>query len=554
MLENDGTGADGLRHIASITVDGDLYTYDGANILKNGAVFQTGTGTLQLETELGGEFTFYFKSAAGHPAGDWQYLSPQSGVNVATPETFTYVIVDGDGDNDSATLTITVEPSPVPIAANVIASVDDDGLGGGNALSTTDDLDANQGESPASVSEAIFDGTLAPNFNGETPALVDPIKFIDTTGTVGLDNVTYTWDAVSNTLTAKVNGGDRNGLTLFTVQVDNSIDSGAGAFKVTLVNPIRHAPGDDENNATVALNYRLTDTNLDTDDGLLTITFDDDAPTAVADTDIVSNATNQAAGNVITAVNTTSSGVDAPGADGAEVSAVSGANGSANVADVSGNFTVLGAHGTLVINQDGGYTYTRTSTGPLSALDTFTYALTDSDGDASPTTLTIQINDAGVTLGGLAVTGGEVSVDEDDLASGSDPSKDPLTQPGTFSIAAPNGIDDAFVGTYQLFTNGTFNAGSLTTPLGNTLTFVSFAAGVVSYTYTLNGSGNSPDRRRRKRSVRVARGYRRGRRRRPGHGPARHQDRRRCAGCERRHRYVARGSVWADQRQRDQWA
>ena len=118
VLDNDGFGADGLREIASVKVGNDLYTYDeaGNDIYKNGGLYQADTSVLEVTTALGsgGKLTFYFTGVTGHPAGDWQYLSPQSGVNTAQQEVFTYVIVDGDGDGQSAQLIITVEPSAVP--------------------------------------------------------------------------------------------------------------------------------------------------------------------------------------------------------------------------------------------------------------------------------------------------------------------------------------------------------------------------------------------------------------------------------------------------------
>ncbi|WP_342133709.1 VCBS domain-containing protein, partial [Hydrogenophaga sp. OTU3427] len=56
--------------------------------------------------------------------------------------------------------------------------------------------------------------------------------------------------------------------------------------------------------------------------------------------------------------------------------------------------------------------------------DTYTYTLTDADGDTSTATLTITITGAndGVSITNLTAqaSGGDVRVDEDDLATGSD--------------------------------------------------------------------------------------------------------------------------------------
>jgi hypothetical protein len=83
--------------------------------------------------------------------------------------------------------------------------------------------------------------------------------------------------------------------------------------------------------------------------------------------------------------------------------------------------------------------------------------------------------------------GGDVTVDEDDLANGSDTSKESTTQIGTFTIAAGDGISSLTVGGQAVITNGTFAATSFTTALGNTLAFTGFNAvtGEITYSYTL---------------------------------------------------------------------
>ncbi|CAH1649394.1 hypothetical protein BOSEA31B_10351 [Hyphomicrobiales bacterium] len=63
--------------------------------------------------------------------------------------------------------------------------------------------------------------------------------------------------------------------------------------------------------------------------------------------------------------------------------------------DGSGNFEVNGAYGKLVINKNGGYTYTLTADAgniPANAAETFTYTVKDADGDSASATLTINLN------------------------------------------------------------------------------------------------------------------------------------------------------------------
>ena len=279
VLDNDGFGADG-GHIHSVTIEGTTYTYDpvGHTIsvtgVNPGADLLSNTGTqITVLTEIGGRIIFNFADNGLNHAGDWDYLAPSSGIDdEASQENFTYVLVDGDGDGATASLIINVLPSPVPIAADVLATVDDEGLPGGilgNGQSSGD-IDVNPDP------EHIASGSLAPNFQGDAPAASDPIKFltVGNTGVVGTETVTYSWNGTTNTLTATSARGD-----IFKVVVDSGNDTGVGNYVFTLLKPILHAPGDGENDATVVLNYQLTDVNGDADTGTLTVTIDDDTPT-----------------------------------------------------------------------------------------------------------------------------------------------------------------------------------------------------------------------------------------------------------------------------------
>ncbi len=102
-----------------------------------------------------------------------------------------------------------------------------------------------------------------------------------------------------------------------------------------------------------------------------------------------------------------------------------------------------------------------------------------------------------VTLTGLSVTGGELTVNEANLADGSAPNPGALTKTGTFSVSAPDGLTSLSIGGINVISGGVA-AGfpqSITTPLGNTLTVTGYnpATGVVSYSYTLNDNETHPD-------------------------------------------------------------
>ncbi len=89
-----------------------------------------------------------------------------------------------------------------------------------------------------------------------------------------------------------------------------------------------------------------------------------------------------------------------------------------------------------------------------------------------------------------------MTVNEDDLlasrgvgeSAGSDPSKESLTQTGTFTVSSPDGIKSLTIDGHTVISNDVFTATSFTTStLGNTLSVTGYdaATGVVSYSYTL---------------------------------------------------------------------
>ncbi|MEO6247351.1 MAG: DUF5801 repeats-in-toxin domain-containing protein [Sphingomicrobium sp.] len=246
---------------ASVTVDvfaNDTAGADGVNLTSGVALVAgslSGTGSVTYNHD--GTFTYI----------------PGSGEQGDV--TFQYTITDGDGDPSTATVTIHLLQDSVPITSTATAAVDDDGLIGGNPASVVGDIDATAGSNPASSSEAVFNGTIAVNYGGDTGSI--SFGALDqTSGTVGTETVNYSWNAASNTLTATVSGGARDGLQLFHVVVTNPV---TGAYTVTLDHNVLQTIGGNENNAVVDLTYVATDSDGDHTPGTLTITFNDDAPT-----------------------------------------------------------------------------------------------------------------------------------------------------------------------------------------------------------------------------------------------------------------------------------
>ena len=206
-------------------------------------------------------------------------LAGQTGV-----VTFQYTITDGDGDTATATATINLLGDSVPQVVNVVAAVDDDGLAGSNAAVSATDIDANVGDlDGAASSEATFRGQLSVGFGGDTGT----VSFANLAGSfvqVGSERIALSWSGT--TLTGSVAATDalnvaqaRSGTPLFTVTLSPS-----GAYTVTLLDNVLHATGGNETSAPVVeLNYVATDSDGDSDaTGKLSITFNDDVPSAVA--------------------------------------------------------------------------------------------------------------------------------------------------------------------------------------------------------------------------------------------------------------------------------
>lgn len=259
--------------------------------------------------------------------------------------------------------------------------------------------------------------------------------------------------------------------------------TGVVSYSYTLTGADQHPDGAGTNTLGEHFPVLVSDTDGDVASGSLDVIVRDDVPRAVND----SNATAATEQHVELTGNVLSN--DIQGADRIPSGPV-----------VAGTF--VGTYGTLVLAADGSYTYTLNTDdadfknlhGGGNGVETFTYTLKDADGDTSTATLTLNVTnlDDPVTLGGLDVNGGELTVYEKNLADGSAPNPGALTQSGSFTVSAPDGLQTLSVGGISVVSGGVA-AGfpqSITTVLGNTLTITGYnpATGVVSYSYTLNGT------------------------------------------------------------------
>ncbi|MBF6036702.1 retention module-containing protein [Pseudomonas sp. P155] len=459
---NSGTASETL-----LTLTGNVLTNDvqGADRVPTGPVTPgtfTGTyGTLVLNAN--GTYTYTLNT------NDADFKNLHGGGNGT--ETFAYTITDSDGDTSTANLVLQIHNNDDPV---VISG-----------------LDVNGGE--LTVYEKNLTDGSAPDSTALTQSGTFTITALDGVTTLTVGGIAVVTNGVAAGFPQSVTTPLGSTLTI----TGFNATTGVVSYSYTLVDNEAHPTANGANNLPEQFAVTVVDDNGTTANATLDVNIVDDLPKAVDDSNsgTASETLLTLTGNVLTN--------DVQGADRVPTGPVT-----------PGTFT--GTYGTLVLNANGTYTYTLNTNdadfknlhGGGNGTETFAYTITDSDGDTSTANLVLQIhnNDDPVVINGLDVNGGELTVYEKNLTDGSAPDSTALTQSGTFTITALDGVTTLTVGGIAVVTNGVA-AGfpqSVTTPLGSTLTITGFNAttGVVSYSYTLvdneahptaNGANNLPE-------------------------------------------------------------
>ncbi|WP_222833449.1 retention module-containing protein [Pseudomonas sp. SC3(2021)] len=450
-----------------LTLTGNVLTNDvqGADRVPTGPVTPgtfTGTyGTLVLNAN--GTYTYTLNTT------DADFKNLHGGGNGT--ETFAYTITDSDGDTSTANLVLNIHNNDDPVIIN--------------------GLDVNGGE--LTVYEKNLTDGSAPDANALTQSGTFTITALDGVTTLTVGGIAVVTNGVAAGFPQSVTTPLGSTLTI----TGFNAATGVVSYSYTLVDTEAHPSANGANNLPEQFAVTVVDDNGTTANATLDVNIVDDLPKAVDDSNAstASETLLTLTGNVLTN--------DVQGADRVPTGPVT-----------PGTFT--GTYGTLVLNADGTYTYTLNTNdadfknlhGGGNGTETFAYTITDSDGDTSTANLVLNIhnNDDPVIINGLDVNGGELTVYEKNLTDGSAPDSAALTQSGTFTIIALDGVTTLTVGGIAVVTNGVA-AGfpqSVTTPLGSTLTITGFnaATGVVSYSYTLvdteahpsaNGANNLPE-------------------------------------------------------------
>ncbi|HGF7511656.1 TPA: retention module-containing protein [Vibrio cholerae] len=518
---------------ASLVADGNFTTTQGSDgvvsyrldSLTDSVTGITSGGvavTLSESVDANGNYT-YTATAGGEPVftlllnqdGSYRFTLQGSLDHALNSDellvNFTVVATDFDGDTASIVLPVTILDDQPVITGLVPLSVSEADLAQGS----------NVDKQPVSV-EGQFSIQGADTVRGYAlDSSVNPVQGLTSNG-------------VAVVLSTPVDDG--NGNLTYTASAGNSaifalVLNTNGSYTFTLLGSIDHAIGSDEKQ----LNFTVVATDFDGDTAsiVLPVTILDDQPVITGlETLSVSEGDLAQGSNVDKQPVSVEGQFSIQGADtvasfalDSSVNPVQGltSNGmavtlSAPVNDGNGNLTYTAMAGsvtvfTLTLNSDGTYSFTLAA--PVEhALNSdsltlnFKVIATDFDGDTASIVLPVTVLDDQPSV----ISAQALSVNEDDLATGTDQSKESTTANGQFTTTqgadgiAHYQIDTSTSSDTRLTSQGqpvVWGAPSITTTSsGQVYTYQGIANGVViftlvlradgSYSFTLNGAVDHP--------------------------------------------------------------
>ncbi|MEE9333680.1 MAG: Ig-like domain-containing protein, partial [Granulosicoccaceae bacterium] len=364
--------------------------------------------------------------------GSYSYLPPATISGVIT-ERFTYTITDSDSETSSSTLTITINPPPLtPLARPDMDSVTAGGAAAMSNVLSNDDL----GNEPTLVASISITSTQ----NGGTFNLIadGSYNYMPPTTVSGVVTESFDYtitdsdsETSSSTLTITISpspltplarpdvnsvtaGGDTvtgdvlinddlgNEPTLVTAISITNTDNG-GVFNLQAEGSYTYTPPATISGVvTEQFAYTIIDSDGETSSSTLTITINPASLTPLARPDV----------NSVTA-----------GGDAVTGDVLSNDDLGNEPTQVTLNSTGAQIAGSLDLQDNGEYSYTPPTTVAGVITDQFTYAITDSNGETSSSTLTITVNpipltpfarpdELTVTAGSIAQAG-DVSTNDD---------------------------------------------------------------------------------------------------------------------------------------------
>ncbi|CZL53048.1 Leukotoxin [Legionella pneumophila] len=237
------------------------YAVSGNTLTASAGSTQVFTFTLNAN----GNYSFTLLAKLDHPAGaDENDITINLGSVIRA--------TDSDGDTVTAAadgLVITVDDD-TPVTGTISLVADEDNLPRGNNDTASGD-----------AAQSNLTGTLPVNFGADGAGSIDFQGMHGLSAVIGNDNITYNWNASTNTLTAYRTGGALGVNDVFKIVVNPT----TGQYTFTLLAAINHHTVADNTEGLVDpfvnLNYRVIDGDGDTAIGTLKVTIDDDIPKAI---------------------------------------------------------------------------------------------------------------------------------------------------------------------------------------------------------------------------------------------------------------------------------
>ena len=246
--------SDGLDDIESVTITGfgAPVVISIANLGNNNEVQGThGTLTVTGYNSVTGVATYSYELTQSTTDGPG-----------AEQDVFSLTTADGSEVSGPALITIGITDDMPKVSQNATVQLDDDALAHGIANGIDDDADSSNAG-----------GTLGHAFGADGAG---SIQWLTTGAPAGFEYVKS-----GDNLLIK-----QDGTTVLTV----TLNTASGAYSVTQNAVIDHPLGNDENNVSFDLAYRVTDGDTDIVDGSLTINVDDDTPQANSNSGSVTEA------------------------------------------------------------------------------------------------------------------------------------------------------------------------------------------------------------------------------------------------------------------------
>ena len=361
----------------TLTVD---FGNDGA-----GAVEPAGSSSFSGTTSLtsGGQPITITATATGYVGTIAGSATPAFTLNI-DPATGAYTFtqnsaLDHDLSNDTISLQFDVnvtdydgDAAPTAIIVNIVDGEPE------FATPTVNAGIENIDESNLDTSDITVSGTLNIDFGNDGAGAVTPSNTYSSSGSIAGGTLSSNGQPVTITATANGYVGTINGGT--TTVFSLTINPANGTYEFTQFETLDHADTTNPNDViTLEFGVTATDGDGDNDTSTITINIADDGPVAVNDTASVPEKQTTVSGNVL---NNDDAGEDLPAA----LTNIEG-----NTVTAGTSTVINGTYGILTINADGSYEYTINNTHTGAVSESFTYTLTDFDGDTSTAELTINI-------------------------------------------------------------------------------------------------------------------------------------------------------------------